>query len=200
MVASGYNSEVVRSQGATAIIIGSSGEVRFEAGGELYGLTKDIVFNLRGGVVASASGAADIIASAKNPGYARVNGTTDPTQRVRWSTAAGTTTPVQFPTVAIPDDFDKTVAAQLRLYGEGGSAQSDLSFTASVFFGVGAGNAGATTPTFTSAPSEKALALTTANQTSVGPLTLVLAPNAHTSGVLDLYAAKITYKARSRAT
>ncbi len=200
MGVSGYpGQEIVRAQGATAFIIGSSGEVKWEPGGESVGLTRDIHFALDGALVASASGAKMLIASGNNPSVAPVNGLTDPTLRLRWSSAAGTTTPVRLPTVSVPDDFDKTVPAILRLYGEGASANANNGVAALVFFGVGGADAG-TTAAFTSAPSEKTVSLTTANQTSVGPISVVLSPQAHASGAIDLYAAKLTYKSRARAT
>lgn len=196
MVASGYQTEIART--ATGLFVGSSGEVRYEPGAEQYGLTRDINLNLGAGVVCSASGAKQVIASGNNPRYARVNGSTDPTMGLTWTSAAGTTTPVTFPSVAIPDDLDILSPLLLRIRGKGSSAQSTNELVAHIHINGGA-DVG-TTAAFTSAVTEKIVSVASGSLSSAGFIGWSLHPNAHASGTLDIRSAKFTYKSRSRAT
>lgn len=191
-----YNGEVVRT--STDIRIGSSGEIKMEPGAELYGLTRNLHWDLSRGIVSSASGGRSVIASG-NPSWVVVNGVTDPSARVRWTSAAGTTQAVHLPPMPIPDDLATDSPLVLRFRGEGSSANATNELDIMAFVNIGDANAG-TTMALTSAVAERTVTIASGDLATAGFISLVLRPKAHASGFIDLYSLTGTYKARSRAT
>lgn len=190
-----YNAQVYMEQGASALHVGASGGIYMTTGAGLHGLWQEKQLDLGAVMVASASGNAFINASGKNPSYARINGTTDPAVRIEWATAAGTTTPIFFPPIMLPDNLSTADPLVISLYGEGASANATNGFAVTAFFGIGGANVG-TTMKFTSAPSKVSVSIASGS-IGAGVLNIGLAPQAHASGVIDLYGAKIGYRTSS---
>lgn len=203
MASSGFNVSIFTRQGGNEMVISSGatfqvdpgGVVNFSTGAGLKNLWQERQLDLAAAVVASASGATFITASGKNPGYARNNGTTDPSIRVQWSSAAGATAPIYFPPIMMPDNLSTAEPVVISLYGEGASANATNGLAVQAFFGIGGADVGSTMK-FTSAPSKVNVSIASGS-IGAGVLNISLAPQAHASGVIALYGAKVSYRTSS---
>lgn len=197
------NAKVYMRQGAAVQVVASGGQILVEPGGSLAlstgagvsRLWQEKQLDLAGAIVASASGGTFITASGGNPKYARVNGTTDPAIAITWTSAAGTTTPIYFPPVDVPNNLATAEPVVISLYGEGASANATNGISVQAFFGIGGTNVGATMK-FTSAPAWVDVSIASGS-VGAGVLNVSLAPQAHASGAISLYGARVSYRTSS---
>ena len=208
-------------QGATGLVVASGGRILVEPGGSLVasgqitmgaGSTFDLntTFDASGGAIilpgtlrefeielplwaaaeVSSADSLNPLTSGTNPSIGRVNAGTDPKGRISWSTAAGATDPVQWD-VMPPTHMSTAFALRVQLYAEGASANATNEVNVLAFFGVGDANAG-TTVALTSTPAIQTVSIASGDILANTPLAVIVSPNAHASGAITLYGARLT--------
>lgn len=200
------HTRVYREQGGSRQVVASGGTILVEAGGTIDASAGSITLpgTLRQGFVdlpllgaweVASADSLNALTSGTNPSLGRINAGTDPKGKISWSTAAGTTDPVQWD-VMLPPDVASGGGLTVGLYGEGASANATNELNVRVFFGVGDANAG-TTVALTSAPGLRTIAVASGDVIVNTPLSIIVSPNAHASGAIDLYGGRIVYTRRT---
>lgn len=211
MSASGQ-ARVYHEQGATGMVVASGGRVLVESGGvirlgtggQIDASAGQVVLpgRLREGVIplsvldaweVSSADSLNPLTSGTNPAIGRVNAGTDPTARIRWSSGAGATDPIQWSAV-LPTDVSTADPLRIQLYGERTSGTLNA-FEVRAFFGLGDANAGAS-GAFSSSPGYATVSIASGDIVTDVPLTVVVSPQS-VSGTIDLYGARVVY---TRAT
>lgn len=132
-----------------------------------------------------------------SPSIARVNGATDKQVRVVW--AAGNAAELQFPSIALPPDFDTSAACTVKFLAASAGATNSPVITVAWFSGVGdtdqGGATGAVTGT-TIAAYSRSIAASAAN-TAAKPVSISITPGTHGTDALHVYAAWVEYTRKS---
>jgi hypothetical protein len=136
-----------------------------------------------------------------DPVLARTNGATDKSLRVHW--AANSVIEVQFPPVAVPQDYDNTAdtLAIHCIWAKDGNTDTAMVVDVQAFSGIGDTEMGGNTAAINVAANtafETSVALTGANVgANPGMLNISMIPGAHANDALYLMAAWIQYPRRS---
>mgnify|MGYP001599408615 FL=1 len=196
---------VYRTPGATGEVIASGGTLLVEAGGHIDASAGRITLpgvlrrgfvsldplNAQAKTTATASGVVPL-STGTNPQRHSANVDAVGPSRVRWTTAAGATNPLVFPAWRVPFDLATAGGLEIVLVAEGGSGNASNELNVRLFNGTATADLGSTRA-LTSSPVESTVAITSGNMPATGFVTLVMSPNAHASGAIDLYAVGFSY-------
>lgn len=211
-----YNARVYRKQGATELVIDSSGLLNIASGSISLptNLAKGIhVFDLLAarelasaenflGVSASASGTTvvfgavgGLLHAGSDPSLAMFSSGAH-AHRISWSSA--NVDGVRLPTFVKPPDFDSSSPVTIHLLAEAGSVSGNAGVDIRVWNDLNTTEAGATCASFTSALAEYSI-MVGASHLSAHPgfINITLVPGAHQNDAVDLYAAWAEYTRRT---
>ncbi len=138
-----------------------------------------------------------ILTSDSTPTYARVNGATDKALRVSW--ASSNSDEVQFPPMFMPPDLDETQDVIIHLLARMSGATDTPTIDVQVFDGIGDTEMGGATAALSSTLAELTVTISAADISGhpTGFLNISLVPGAHTTDILELYAAWAEYTLKS---
>ena len=144
-----------------------------------------------------ATPAGTILTSDSAPKLIRINAATDKGVRVQW--AASSSVEIALGTIVYPYDLDDTAAITVNLLAAMGGATDTPTIAVGYFEGIGDTNAGGNTAAVTGTTLAKYSVTIAASDVAMYSTTntnfasITLTPGAHTTDVLNLYAAWIEY-------
>lgn len=134
-----------------------------------------------------------LLATDTAPSIGARNGATDPGIRISWASSHSEVIVLEG---EVPDDADITVAASLKLLLSYAGATNTAAVAAAVFVGVGGSNIGGSTSVLTASVVEYSIPLTLPAGAPGSQVVATLTPGAHTTDILRLDNARITYTRR----
>lgn len=207
-----YNAKVYRTQGATAMVVASGGQIQIEAGGGITGLgaagalpgklasgSFDLTAHLfMGRNLASAetlaTGVAPFLTASADAPQVALTSSGDQSMYLNYASAvvAG----VKVLPFSLPQDLSTAAGLTIELKGEtagtASAADAAQGFDIRVWSGVGDTEMGATHPNFTTTPTWKGITVASGDLTT-GMINVTLVPSAHANRAIRLYGMRARY-------